>query len=230
VNELRTWAIVVAAGAGDRLGADRPKAFVQFGDRAMVAASLAVLDEHDGIDGIVVAVPAGWEDRMSLIADDMAASKIAMAVPGGASRGESVAAALDCVPAGADFVLIHDAARPLLTAALVDRVMAGLASGYDGVVPALPVTDTVKRIDAEGIVVETLQRGALRAVQTPQGFPAAVLRRAVQAAGARLAEATDCAMLVEWAGGRVACIDGDPENVKITTSGDLAAATERYIP
>jgi 2-C-methyl-D-erythritol 4-phosphate cytidylyltransferase len=228
VNALRTWAIVVAAGSGDRLGADRPKAFVQFGDRALVAASLAVLDDHDGIDGIVVAVPEGWEDRMSLLADDIAASKIAAAVAGGPSRAASVALALDAVPDAADFVLVHDAARPLLTAELIDRVMAGLAEGYDGVVPALPVTDTVKRVDAEGLVIETLDRTTLRAVQTPQGFPAAGLRRALAAAGDRLGSATDCAMLMEWAGGRVACVGGDPGNLKITTGDDLRVAAERY--
>jgi 2-C-methyl-D-erythritol 4-phosphate cytidylyltransferase len=225
---LETWAIVVAAGSGERLGADRPKAFVQLGDRPLVAASLGVLDDHDGIDGIVVAVPEGWEDRMSLLADDIAASKIAAAVAGGPSRGASVALALEAVPDSADFVLVHDAARPLLTAGLIDRVMAGLAEGYDGVVPALPVTDTVKRVDHRGLVIETLDRTTLRAVQTPQGFPAATLRRAIEAAGDRLGSATDCAMLVESTGGRVVCVDGESDNLKITTGDDLRVAGERY--
>jgi 2-C-methyl-D-erythritol 4-phosphate cytidylyltransferase len=221
-----TWAVVVAAGSGERLGADRPKAFVQLGDRPLVAASLAVLDEHPAIDGIVVAVPPGWEDRMSLLAEDLGAYKIAAAVAGGDSRGASVANALDCVPDSADFVLVHDAARPLLSPDLVDRVLAGLAEGYDGVVPGLAVTDTIKRLGADGVVAETLERAALRAVQTPQGFPAATLRRAIAAAGDRLGRATDCGVLVEWSGGRVACVAGDPANIKVTTPDDLAVVAD----
>jgi len=226
MSELEVWAVVVAAGSGDRLAADRPKAFVRFGDATLVAASLAVLDEHDGVSGIVCVVPAGFEERLSLAADDLGASKIAAAVPGGASRAESVACGLAALPDAAHFVLVHDAARPLLSPALVDRVLAGLATGADGVVPALPVTDTVKRVARDGAVVETLVRGELRAVQTPQGFPLAALRDAIERAGDGLAGATDCASLVETAGGRVICVDGDTENLKVTSMSDLARAEE----
>jgi 2-C-methyl-D-erythritol 4-phosphate cytidylyltransferase len=229
VTELVTWAVVVAAGSGERLGADRPKAFVAFRGATLVAASLAVLDDHDGIDGIVVAVPEGHEAAMSLIADDLAATKIATAVAGGASRAQSVANAVECLPDGVDFVLVHDAARPLLAPALIDRVLAGLATGADGVVPALAVTDTVKRLNPDGSVAETLDRSALRTVQTPQGFPVARLRRAIAAAGASLGAATDCASLVEADGGRVICVEGDAANVKVTSRADLAAA-EGVVP
>ncbi|MDP9258299.1 MAG: 2-C-methyl-D-erythritol 4-phosphate cytidylyltransferase, partial [Actinomycetota bacterium] len=132
-----TWAVVVAAGAGDRLAADRPKAFVRLGGRTMLAWSLAMLDDHDLIDGIVMVVPHEYEERASLLADDLCATKIAAAVPGGATRPESVAAGLACVPEGAAFVLVHDAARPLAPPVVVDRVVAALRAGADGAVPAL---------------------------------------------------------------------------------------------
>src|SRR4051794_7847707 len=226
MRALETWAIVVAAGSGERLGADRPKAFVKFGDRTLVAASLETFEEHDGIDGIVVAVPEGFETEMSLIADDLGAGKIAAAVTGGASRAQSVANALGCLPESAHFVLVHDAARPLVGEELIDRVMHGLAEGADGVVPALAVTDTVKRLRPDGSVAETFDRSTLRAVQTPQGFPVERLRAAIDGAGERLRAATDCASLVEAAGGRVICVEGDPRNLKVTTPQDLQRALE----
>jgi len=226
MRALETWAIVVAAGSGERLGADRPKAFVKFGERTLVAASLETFEDHDGIDGIVVAVPDGFETEMSLVADDLGAGKIAVAVAGGASRAESVANALACLPESAHFVLVHDAARPLVDQDLIDRVMQGLAEGADGVVPALAVTDTVKRLGADGAVAETFDRATLRAVQTPQGFPVERLAAAIERAGDRLAEATDCASLVEAAGGRVICVEGDPRNLKVTTAEDLRRAQE----
>jgi 2-C-methyl-D-erythritol 4-phosphate cytidylyltransferase len=226
MRALETWAIVVAAGSGERLGADRPKAFVKFGDRTLVAASLETFEDHDGIDGIVVAVPEGFETEMSLIADDLGAGKIAAAVAGGASRAESVANALSCLPESAHFVLVHDAARPLADEPLIDRVMQGLAEGADGVVPALAVTDTVKRLGPDGSVAETFDRSTLRAVQTPQGFPVERLRAAIERAGERLPAATDCASLVEAAGGRVICVEGDPRNLKVTTAEDLQRALE----
>ena len=226
MRALETWVIVVAAGSGERLAADRPKAFVKFGERTLVAASLETFEDHDGIDGIVVAVPEGFETEMSLIADDIGAGKIAAAVAGGASRAESVANALACLPESAHFVLVHDAARPLVDEALITRVLRGLAEGADGVVPALSVTDTVKRLGPDGAVSETFDRTSLRAVQTPQGFPVERLRAAISDAAGRLAAATDCASLVEAAGGRVVCVDGDPRNLKVTTPADLARALE----
>jgi 2-C-methyl-D-erythritol 4-phosphate cytidylyltransferase len=218
-----TWAVVVAAGAGDRLAADRPKAFVRLGGRTMLAWSLAMLDDHDLIDGIVMVVPEEYEERASLLADDLCATKIAAAVPGGATRPDSVAAGLACVPEGAAFVLVHDAARPLAPPEVVDRVVAALRAGADGVVPALPLADTVKRVGPDGSVAETLDRGALRAVQTPQGFPAAVLREAL---ASRAGDATDCASMVERLGCSVVCVEGDERAFKVTTPADLARAEQ----
>ncbi len=218
-----TWAIVVAAGSGERLGADRPKAFVRLGGRTMLAWSLAMLDDHDLIDGIVMVVPEEYEERASLLADDLAATKIAAAVPGGATRPDSVAAGLACVPEGADFVLVHDAARPLVPPDVVDRVVAALRAGAQGAVPALPVADTVKRVGPDGSVAETLDRGALRAVQTPQGFPLPVLREAL---GECADDATDCASMVERLGRPVVCVEGDERAFKVTTPADLARAEQ----
>jgi 2-C-methyl-D-erythritol 4-phosphate cytidylyltransferase len=216
-----TWAIVVAAGSGERLGADRPKAFVRLGGRTMLAWSLAMLDDHDLVDGIVMVVPEEYEERASLLADDLCATKIAAAVPGGATRPQSVAAGLACVPEGAAYVLVHDAARPLAPPEVVDRVVAALRGGAEGVVPALPLADTVKRLGPDGSVAETLERAALRAVQTPQGFPAAVLREAL---AADLGDATDCASMVERLGRPVVCVAGDERAFKITTPADLERA------
>jgi len=220
---MAIWAIVVAAGSGDRLGADRPKAFVRLGGRTMLAWSLAMLDDHDLIDGIVMVVPDEYEERASLLADDLAATKIAAAVPGGVTRPDSVAAGLTCVPEGAEFVLVHDAARPLVPPEVVDRVVAALRAGAEGVVPALPLADTVKRVGPDGSVAETLDRGALRAVQTPQGFPLAVLREALDA---RAGDATDCVSMVERLGRPVVCVEGDERAFKVTTPADLARAEQ----
>jgi 2-C-methyl-D-erythritol 4-phosphate cytidylyltransferase len=215
------WAIVVAAGAGERLAADRPKAFVRLGGRTMLAWSLSMLDDHELIDGIVMVVPEEYEERASLLADDLCAMKIAAAVPGGATRPASVAAGLACVPESAAYVLVHDAARPLVPPAVVDRVVAALRGGADGVVPALPVADTVKRVGPDGSVAETLDRAAQRAVQTPQGFPLATLREAL--AGDH-AGATDCASMVERLGRAVVCVEGDERAFKVTTPADLDRA------
>ena len=225
-ERLPVWVVLVAAGAGERLGGDRPKAFMRFAGRTLLGASLAALEDCAVVDGIVIVVPEGWEERTTLLADDLCASKTAAAVSGGASRADSVAAGLDEVPAEAAFVLVHDAARPLVSEDLVDRVVAAVAAGADGAVPALSLTDTIKRVAPDGTVLATLDRTELRAVQTPQGFAARSLREAI--AGDRR-DVTDCASLVERAGGRVIAVEGDPRNLKVTTAGDLARAEALYL-
>jgi 2-C-methyl-D-erythritol 4-phosphate cytidylyltransferase len=216
---MSTWAILAAAGSGERLGADRPKAFVALGELPLLATPLERLDESEWIDAIVVAAPPGWEEPSILLAEEIGAGKVSAVVTGGATRAESVRLALDEVPADAVAVLVHDAARPLLTDELVGRVLAPLGEGWDGVVPALPVADTVKRVDGDR-VLETLHRDDLVAVQTPQAFLADTLRRAVAGGD----DATDCAGLVEAAGGRVRWVDGDPKLLKVTTTADLEQA------
>jgi 2-C-methyl-D-erythritol 4-phosphate cytidylyltransferase len=210
--------LLVAAGAGERLGLDRPKAFAELRGRPLLAESLERLDLCPWVDAIVVAAPAGWEEPVILLAEELAASKVVSCVTGGAMRAESVKAALADVDEAALVVLVHDAARPLLNDDVVERVLGPLADGFDGAVPAVPVSDTVKRVE-QGIVFETVAREGLVAAQTPQAFLAPALRRAFEG---DLVGATDCASLVERAGGRVAVVEGDPKLFKVTTPADLA--------
>jgi 2-C-methyl-D-erythritol 4-phosphate cytidylyltransferase len=214
---VSVWAVLAAAGSGDRLGADRPKAFVRLGDRPLLGESLERLDSSGWVDAIVVAAPPGWEEPAILLAEELGCSKVSACVAGGATRGESVRRALAEVPGEAAVILVHDAARPLLDDAVVERVVTALNEGWDGAVPALPVADTVKRVEGDRIV-ETLRRDELRAVQTPQAFVAQVLRDACQG---DVAEASDCASLVEARGGRVKVVEGDPRLMKVTDAADL---------
>jgi 2-C-methyl-D-erythritol 4-phosphate cytidylyltransferase len=214
---MSVWALLVAAGTGERLGEERPKAFVKLGELPLLAEPLRRLDESDWVDAIVVAVPEGWEEPAILLAEELSASKVVAAVRGGATRAESVRAALAEVPEDALVVLVHDAARPLLTEEVLERVLAPLSEGWDGVVPGLPLADTVKEVDGDRIVA-TVPREKLVAVQTPQAFVASKLREAY---AGDLTGATDCASLVEARGGRVKWVEGDRRLLKATTRADL---------
>jgi 2-C-methyl-D-erythritol 4-phosphate cytidylyltransferase len=213
---VSVWAIVAAAGRGDRLGLDRPKAFAALCGRPLLAESLERLDGTDWIDAIVVAAPEGWEEPCVLLAEELGCSKVSSCVTGGPTRAESVRLALAEVPEDAAVALVHDAARPLVTEEIVARVLAPLGEGWDGAVPGLPVADTVKRVQGDA-VVETVPRDDLVAVQTPQAFVAPVLRRAAAAGD----DASDCSALVERAGGRVKVVPGDPRLLKVTEPSDL---------
>ncbi|HSI97846.1 MAG TPA: 2-C-methyl-D-erythritol 4-phosphate cytidylyltransferase [Gaiellaceae bacterium] len=215
-----TWALVVAAGAGERLGLDRPKAFAALGGRPLLAQSLDRLDRCAWVDAIVVAAPAGWEEPVILLSEELAATKVVSCVTGGATRAESVRAALADVPDAALVVLVHDAARPLLEDAVVERVLVPLSEGFDGAVPALAVSDTLKRVK-DGAVVETVARDGLVSAQTPQAFLAPTLRRAL---AGDVSATTDCASLVERSGGRVAVVEGSVRLFKVTTAEDLELA------
>ena len=214
-----TWAILVAAGSGERLGAHRPKAFVALGGRVMLAESLERLDANEWIDAVVVAVPSEWEEAAIVLAEELVASKVAAVVTGGATRGDSVRAALAEIPDEALVVIVHDAARPLVDDRVIERVLEPLAQGFDAVIPGLPLADTVKRVQG-GLVAETLDRSSLVIVQTPQAFTAVALRAAYRGEGPTAA--TDCASLVEAQGGSVRVVEGDPRLLKITTEADLA--------
>ena len=192
------WAIVVAGGSGSRYGGR--KQFEALAGRRVVDWSLAAARES--CDGVVLVVPAGVQE--------------AGAVAGGATRSDSVRAGLAAVPDDAEIVLVHDAARPLAGADLFARAVAAVRAGADGVVPVVPVTDTVKRVEGR-LVVETLDRSTLVAVQTPQAFNARMLRAAHASGG----HATDDAGLVESVGGKVVVVDGDHWNIKLTTPEDL---------
>ena len=217
---MSVWAILVAAGRGERLGLDRPKAFAKLGEEPLLAEPLRRLEACPWVDAIVLVAPPGWEEPAILLAEEEGCGKVQACVAGGETRSDSVRAGLAEVPADALVVLVHDAARPLVTDEVVERVLAPLSEGWDGVVPGLPVGDTLKRVDAEGGVRETVSREALWAVQTPQAFAADALRRAHSPSNTLL-QATDCAGLVEAVGGRVKVVDGDPRLLKVTSEADL---------
>jgi 2-C-methyl-D-erythritol 4-phosphate cytidylyltransferase len=204
-------ALLVAAGRGERLGSERPKAFVILGGQPMLEWSVAALRAAPSIERIVVALP-----------DGESAPEGCVGVRGGAVRAASVRAALTAAGDG-DPVLVHDAARPLLEPALVERVLAGV-EGADAAIAAAPVTDTIKQADGEGNVVRTLERASLWSVQTPQVFRRAALEQALEVDADVLATATDEAWLVERAGGRVRIVEAPPENLKVTTARDLRVA------
>ncbi len=215
---MSAWAILVAAGRGERLGLDQPKAFANLRGDPMLAEPLRRLDESAWIDAIVLVAPPGWEEPAILLAEELGCGKVNACVPGGETRSASVRNGMAEVPADAVVVLVHDAARPLLPDDVIERVLAPLAEGWDGAIPGLPVADTLKRVAGDGAVGETVARDGLWAVQTPQAFPADVLRRAVESGE----DATDCATLVEARGGRVKVVPGDPRLLKVTTADDLA--------
>jgi 2-C-methyl-D-erythritol 4-phosphate cytidylyltransferase len=218
---VSSWVVLVAAGRGERLGEDRPKAFVRLGGLPLLAEPLRRLDESPWIDAIVMVAPPEWEEPAILLAEEVGASKVSACVAGGATRIDSVCAGIAELPDDAAVILVHDAARPLVTDEVLERLIAALGQGFDGAVPVLPVTDTIKRVRA-GVVEETLNRDDLAATQTPQAFVAPVFRAALAAAAAGPSDSpTDCSSLVEAAGGRVAVVEGDERLLKVTTQADL---------
>jgi 2-C-methyl-D-erythritol 4-phosphate cytidylyltransferase len=215
-------AVVPAAGSGERLAAGVPKAFYQLEGQSLVERAVEGLLDSGVVDSVVVAVPDGLTDEAKLILGNKAT-----VVAGGAGRTESVGLALSALAAAAgseapEFVLVHDAARALTPPGLIVRVVDALRAGHVAVVPALPLSDTIKAVDANGVVLGTPERAGLRAVQTPQGFATDLLLRAYQHAGS--ADFTDDASLVENVGGQVQVVDGDPLAFKITTRLDLLLA------
>jgi 2-C-methyl-D-erythritol 4-phosphate cytidylyltransferase len=218
---MSVWAVLVAAGRGERLGEDRPKAFVRLGELPLLAEPLRRLDESAWIDAVVVVAPPEWEEPAILLAEELGASKVTACVTGGDSRTASVRAGVAEVPDDVAVILVHDAARPLLPDAVIGRLIGALGEGYDGAVPVLPLADTVKRV-RDGVVDETLVRDELVSVQTPQAFAAGALRAALsQVSDESSQSATDCASLVEANGGRIRTVEGDERLLKVTTRADL---------
>jgi 2-C-methyl-D-erythritol 4-phosphate cytidylyltransferase len=205
-------ALVVAAGRGERLGTAVPKAFAILAGRPMVQWSVAALEEVAAIGEIVVALPPGAD-----------APEGTIGVAGGTQRSHSVQAALAAARAD-DVVLVHDAARPLVTADLIEACLSAIAEGgCDAAIAASPVTDTVKECD-DATVVRTLDRSRLWAVQTPQAFRREVLERALDQDDEIVGAATDDAALVEALGGTVRLVPAPRENLKVTTPLDLRVA------
>jgi 2-C-methyl-D-erythritol 4-phosphate cytidylyltransferase len=221
----QTAAIVVAAGSGDRLGAGRPKAFVPLAGRPMVAWSLAAIAAA-GVPRAVVAVPAGHGAAAEeLLAAHAGGFPLGFTlVEGGQTRSASVRNAL-AAAGDVDAVAVHDAARPLVAPELFGATLAALEHA-DGAVAAARVTDTIKEAGPDGVVLRTHDRARLWAIQTPQAFRAAVLRRALDVPDDVLAEATDDAWLVERAGGSVRIVEAPAANFKVTTPQDLAVAEQ----
>ncbi len=207
-------ALIVAAGSGRRLGSDGPKALVDLAGRPLFEWSLEACWKATRTGPVVIAVPPGRERDFE--------GEDRILVGGGATRALSVAAGLEAVETG--IVMVHDAARPLVTPDLIDDSITALEDSpeLDAVIVAAPVTDTVKRIDREGRIEETLDRDRLRAAQTPQVLRTAALRRAIERVDRE--GATDDASLIEADGGSVGVIDGPPENIKVTVPSDLALA------
>jgi 2-C-methyl-D-erythritol 4-phosphate cytidylyltransferase len=213
-------AVVPAAGLGERLRAGIPKAFCELDGHTLLEHAVSGLLESRVVNHVVVAVPA---DRIAQ-AEKVLAGR-ASVVAGGIGRTESVRLALSALSGEPDFVLVHDAARALTPPALIIRVVEALRAGHGAVVPALPVSDTIKAVDVNGVVLGTPERAGLRAVQTPQGFATDLLLRAYERAAQVVGAAfTDDASMVEQVGGQVQVVDGDPLAFKITTQLDLLLA------
>jgi len=207
-------AVLVAAGAGERLGAGVPKAFVEVDGVSLLGHAFARFAGHPRVRDVVVVLPAGVSVELD--------GRFTAAV-GGATRQQSVAAGLAEVAPDVDVVLVHDVARAFVPAAVIDAVIDAVAGGADAAIPVVPVHDTVRRIAADGTLAGTVDRSSLVAVQTPQGFRRSVLLAAHEAG--RDLPVTDDAALVEAAGGTVVPVPGSDEAFKVTTPADLARAT-----
>lgn len=215
-------AVIVAAGRGLRAGADMPKQFRQIGGAPMIRRSLLMFVEHAKVGAVQTVI---HQDDVAMFQSSVAGLDVLPPVFGGATRQNSVRAGLEALaPRQPDIVLIHDAARPYASAALVSRAIAA-AERSGAAIPALPVTDTVKTVDVAGLVDQTLDRNTLRLVQTPQSFAfPALLEAHRRAAAAGRNDFTDDAALAEWAGLKVSVFEGEPGNIKITSAGDFVRA------
>ena len=219
--------VLAAAGRGERLGAGAPKAYFALRGEMLLLRALRPFLAHPAVTAVAVVVGDPSDARARAVLGD---PRVGL-VEGGAERQDSVRAGIAAL-GEADLILVHDAARPFVTRALIDAV-AEAALRHGAAVPAIPVPETVKRVDGAGFVAATEPRDRLRLAQTPQGFRAALLRRAHAEAAAAGRRATDDATLVELIGERVLLVPGDPHNIKITSPADrtiaeaiLAAVTE----
>jgi 2-C-methyl-D-erythritol 4-phosphate cytidylyltransferase len=219
---MRVSAIVVAAGSGSRLGLGEPKAFVTLGGKTLLLRTLLCLAQVRNISETIIAVPSGMEGRARAEATAAALPFPVKVVAGGAERHDSVRIALAVTSMESDLVVVHDAARPLATAALFERCLDA-AARLGGATTAIRVADTLKRV-SEGMVAETISRVELWQAQTPQSFRREILLAAHERASRDGGAATDDAGLVERIGGAVAVVDGSPLNLKITTPEDLEIA------
>ena len=215
----KTAAIIAAAGMGHRLGANLPKSLVKLLDKTLVEHAVANLSPVCQL--IIVTAPKGYEAQYTKILGDQVS-----VITGGVLRSDSIRLAISKIPTNYEYVLVHDAARALASTTLASSVLNQLIQGEQAVIPALDVVDTIKEVDNNGYVRNTLNRASLKAIQTPQGFSRSVLERAHQASE----DATDDAALVEALGIAVKVVAGEQCALKITTPSDLATALKFLIP
>lgn len=221
--------IIVAAGRGERLGSTAPKAFVELDDRPLLEYALRTVTALEPAGQLVVVIPEGFAAETLEIVDGVVTGGSAWQVSietGGRERDESVRNGLSALHDSIDTVLVHDAARPLTPASVFDRVISEVRRTGDGVVPTIPVADTLKRIDSDGTVLVTEDRTHLAAAQTPQGFPRESLEAAHESAQSRMLAGgetmpTDDAEVLQRFGGKVRTVDGDPMSHKVTSAADL---------
>ncbi len=217
------FGIIAAGGRGARLGATVPKFELELEGRPLLAYTLEVFQDAPSIESVVLVVPPDRKEAWSVSRlRELGLSKPAVTVAGGTTRRGSVGLGLLAVEGESGVAVVHDAARPLLTVELLERA-CDIPAGADGVVTAVPVTDTVKEVDSS-VVTATLDRERLVAVQTPQAFRLDVLRNAHAAAERDAFEGTDDASLVERIGGRIVVVEGSRENIKVTYGEDLERA------
>jgi 2-C-methyl-D-erythritol 4-phosphate cytidylyltransferase len=224
-----TAVVVAAAGRGERLGPGVPKALREIAGEPLLVHAVRALVAAPSVDLLLVAAPPDQIAAVRALLADVVPDRVGLVVmAGGSTRTESVRRALDVLPAEVEIVLVHDAARALVPAALVEAVVAAVRAGAGAVVPGVPVADTIKTVDGAQVVTATVDRSALWSVQTPQGFSRVVLVAAYQAArnddAGQSIEATDDAGLVERMGGRVLVVPGSAEAFKVTRPLDLVLA------
>ena len=220
---MSAFAIILAGGTGTRLHNKEPKQFLEIGGRALLEICLQRFQDHEGIDGIVLVCPREHRSRAEKIAAIF--SKVTRVLAGGMTRQESSLAGVQAVPRGVENVLIHDAARALVPHAVISRVLEKLA-GEKAVMAALPVADTVVRLDEAARVMAVLDRSKLELAQTPQGFRLEVIQQAHQMAVAEgfTAASDDCSLVLRYNLAPIATVPGDPGNIKITVAQDLVLA------
>lgn len=222
---MKNLAVILAAGSGERLRGSLPKQFLEIAGRSLLEICLERFRDHNGIDGILLVAPV---DRLAMAEKVVAAGpfpKVIKVLPGGRTRQESSAIGIAAAPEEVENVLVHDAARALVPAEVITRVLEALAYSQ-AVMPVLPVSDTTVRVDAAGAAIAVLDRARLRRVQTPQGFKLEIIRQAHARARAEGCSdaGDDCSLVLRFALAPVATVAGDPSNIKITYPQDLQIA------
>jgi len=212
-------AVILAAGRSERLADPVLKPFRRLAGQPMIEYSLRAFEESESVTGVVVVVPEGL--REGLEASLGARPKVVAVTGGGRVRQDSLARGLACVPPGAEVVAIHDAARPMVTPAFIDAVVAAVAEGFDGAISAVPVDDAIKEVAEDGEILRPRSRVGLWRAQTPQAFARECLETSLAKALADGIVCDDCSEMATRAGYRVRIVPGDPRNVKVTRPGDL---------